>query len=48
MERDLQSLLDILQSAQIATNYLAVRSRDKFPINCEVHTSSPKPLLKQS
>ena len=28
MERDLQSLLDMLQSAQIVMNYIAGRSRD--------------------
>ena len=28
MERDLQSLLDMLQSAQIVMNYITGRSRD--------------------
>ncbi|MBW4542152.1 MAG: DUF86 domain-containing protein [Myxacorys chilensis ATA2-1-KO14] len=30
MERDLQSLLDILQSAQIVMNYIVGRSRDEL------------------
>lgn len=45
MERDLQSLLDILQSAQIATNYLAGRSRDELETDLQLQDAIIRRLL---
>jgi uncharacterized protein with HEPN domain len=45
MERDLQSLLDILQSAQIATNYLAGRSRDELETDLQLQDAIVRRLL---
>jgi uncharacterized protein with HEPN domain len=36
MERDLQSLLDMLQSAQIVMNYIAGRSRDELTTDLQL------------
>lgn len=45
MERDLQSLLDILQSAQIATNYLAERSRNDLETDLQLQDAIVRRLL---
>ncbi|MDX2212227.1 MAG: DUF86 domain-containing protein [Oculatellaceae cyanobacterium bins.114] len=45
MERDLQSLLDILLSAQIATNYLAERSRDDLETDLQLQDAVVRRLL---
>lgn len=45
MERDLQSLLDILQSAQIATSYLAGRSRDDLETDLQLQDATVRRLL---
>lgn len=36
MERDLQSLLDMLQSAQIARNYIAGRSQNELETDLQL------------
>lgn len=45
MERDLQSLLDMLQSAQIAVNYLAGRSRDDLENDLQLQDTVVRRLL---
>lgn len=45
MERDLQSLLDMLQSAQIATGYIARRSRQDLETDLQLQDAIIRRLL---
>jgi uncharacterized protein with HEPN domain len=45
MERDLQSLLDMLQSAQIARNYMAGRSQDELETDLQLQDAVIHRLL---
>jgi len=45
MERDLQSLLDMLQSAQIVMNYINGRSRDELTIDLQLQDAMIRRLL---
>ncbi len=45
MERDLQSLLDMLQSAQIVMNYIAGRSRDELTTDLQFQDATIRRLL---
>jgi uncharacterized protein with HEPN domain len=45
MERDLQSLLDILQSAQIVMNYVAGRSQDELTTDLQLQDAIIRRLL---
>jgi uncharacterized protein with HEPN domain len=45
MERDLQSLLDMLQSAQIVMNYIAGRSRDDLTTDLQFQDATIRRLL---
>jgi uncharacterized protein with HEPN domain len=45
MERDLQSLLDMLQSAQIVMNYIAGRSRDELTTDLQFQDATIHRLL---
>ena len=45
MERDLQSLLDMLQSAQIMMNYIAGRSRDDLTTDLQFQDAMIRRLL---
>ena len=45
MERDLQSLLDMLQSAQIVMNYIAGRSRDDLTADLQFQDATIHRLL---
>ena len=45
MERDLQSLLDMLQSAQIATGYIASRSRQDLETDLQLQDAIIRRLL---
>ncbi|MBW4694820.1 MAG: DUF86 domain-containing protein [Lyngbya sp. HA4199-MV5] len=45
MERDLQSLLDMVQSAQIVMNYAAGRSRDELATDLQFQDAMIRRLL---
>jgi uncharacterized protein with HEPN domain len=45
MERDLQSLLDMLQSAQIVMNYIAGRSQDELTTDLQLQDAMIRRLL---
>jgi uncharacterized protein with HEPN domain len=45
MERDLQSLLDMLQSAQIVRNYMAGRSQDELETDLQLQDAVIHRLL---
>jgi uncharacterized protein with HEPN domain len=45
MERDLQSLLDILQSAQIVMGYVAGRSQDQLATDLQLQDAVIRRLL---
>jgi len=45
MERDLQSLLDMLQSAQIVMSYINGRSRDELRIDLQLQDAMIRRLL---
>lgn len=45
MERDLQSLLDMLQSAQIARNYIAGRSQNELETDLQLQDAVIRRLL---
>ncbi|OUC16330.1 MAG: hypothetical protein B0A82_02050 [Alkalinema sp. CACIAM 70d] len=45
MERDLQSLLDMLQSAQIVMNYIAGRSQDELTTDLQFQDAMIRRLL---
>jgi uncharacterized protein with HEPN domain len=45
MERDLQSLLDMLQSAQIARNYVAGRSQNELETDLQLQDAVVRRLL---
>ncbi|XGV94606.1 MAG: DUF86 domain-containing protein [Leptolyngbya sp. BL-A-14] len=45
MERDLQSLLDMLQSAQIAMNYIAERSQEELATDLQLQDAIIHRLL---
>jgi uncharacterized protein with HEPN domain len=45
MERDLQSLLDMLQSAQIARNYTAGRSQNELETDLQLQNAVIRRLL---
>ncbi len=45
MERDLQSLLDMLQSAKIVISYLAGSSKDELSINLQLQDATIHRLL---
>ncbi len=45
MERDLQSLLDMLQSAQIVMNYIAGRSQDELATDLQFQDAMIRRLL---